>query len=167
VPAVERLARRPGVDVDAALDAALRVFVAAGDRRGSRDLRRIIDRRQRTRFDATSFAEVRRGPSAGRFVHEVERRLVADGELLPIGIPGAWHGTNFECHGLPSRDGGRVSFAVRWHGERPAVLWEQSGATTRLTAPKVDPEWFTELTSGEALWAAGRGRRSLTATAET
>lgn len=166
VPLLERLARQPGSDADVALDAAHAVFVAAGDRRGRRDLGRIVNRRRRAPFDASPFAEVRRGPSAGRFVRQVERRLVAGGDLLPIGIPGAWQGTNFEVHGVPSRAGGRVSFAVRWHGERPAVLWEQSGDTIRLTASKVDPAWSTELASGEALWTAPPARRSLSATAE-
>src|SRR3712207_8333250 len=47
------------------------------------------------------------------------------------------------------------SFAVRWHGERPALLWELTphDATTRLsiTAPGLDPAWATSELRGEAL----------------
>ncbi len=48
-----------------------------------------------------------------------------------------------------------ASFAVRWHGERPAVLWEQQGDTpVELSAPDLDPEWRTTERSGETLWPA-------------
>ncbi len=166
VPAVERIARLPGADVDVALAAAVPVFEAA-DRRGAKDLLRIIGRRPPSPAAMASFAELGRGASAGRFVSEVERRLASDGVLLPIGIPSGWLGTNFEVHGLPSAPGARVSFAVRWHGERPAVLWEQQGAARELTSPVVDPGWSTTAPTGEALWAAPRRSRRLSATVDS
>ena len=167
VPVIERIARREGTDVDAALAAALAVFDAAGDRRGGRDVARIIGRRTPTASAPSSFAEVRRGPSAGRFVGAVERRLAAHGRLLPIGIPSAWLGTNFEVHGLPNGRRAVLSFAIRWHGDRPAVLWEQTGARRRLSAPAIDPSWTSEDAAGEALWAAPATSRPLSATAES
>ncbi len=167
VPVTERIARRDGADVDAALEAALAVFDAAGDRRGGSDVDRIIRRRTPAAFTPSSFAEVRPGRSAGRFVGAVERRLAAHGRVLPIGIPSSWLGTNFEVHGLPNGRGGTLSFAVRWHGDRPAVLWEQMGECRRLTAPTVDPSWSSEDAAGEALWAAPAASRRLSATVDS
>ncbi|MGB3411531.1 MAG: hypothetical protein WBA45_10060 [Microthrixaceae bacterium] len=53
---------------------------------------------------------------------------------------------------------GLVSYAVRWHGERPAILWEiepavgaSSMAAPVLTAPGLDPQWRASGWSGEAL----------------
>jgi len=48
-----------------------------------------------------------------------------------------------------------MSFAVRWHGPRPAVLWEITGAAGLLiTGGAADPSWHTTDASGEALLAA-------------
>jgi hypothetical protein len=56
---------------------------------------------------------------------------------------------------LPTSPTTTVSFAVRWHGERPAVLWEQQGdPTVALFAPAIDPDWTTTQRSGETLWPA-------------
>jgi hypothetical protein len=55
---------------------------------------------------------------------------------------------------VPTGPRSSVGFAIRWHGERPAVLWEQHGPPQLLTAPTVDPEWSSPAASGEALWAA-------------
>ncbi len=87
-----------------------------------------------------------------------ERRLAApDGVLLPTGLPSGWEGTNFEVYGLPTGPASTVSFAVRWHGARPAVLFEQSGTPVRLTAPVVAPEWSTADTTGDVLWPVPPG----------
>ena len=56
-------------------------------------------------------------------------------------------------HGVPTGPRSTVGFAVRWHGERPAVLWEQQGPTQLLTAPAVDADWSSNAASGEALWS--------------
>lgn len=83
-----------------------------------------------------------------------ERRLVGgNGALLPIGWGTVELGSPIEVHGVacgPSR----VSFAVRWHGERPAVLWEVEGDPLTLTAPVVAPGWTASAQRGEALWPA-------------
>jgi hypothetical protein len=75
--------------------------------------------------------------------------------LLCGGLPPGWFGNNFEVFGLPTSGGGTVSLAVRWHGDRPAVLWEQSpdadGPQT-LTSPVLAPEWSTSELVGEVLW---------------
>ena len=41
-----------------------------------------------------------------------------------------------------------MSFAIRWHGERPAVLWEVSGQPMPLSYRS----WSTGELAGEALW---------------
>jgi len=101
----------------------------------------------------SAFSELHRGPSVGRFVADVEQRVADGGRLLPLGLPRRWLGQNFEVHGIPTGPRSTVGFALRWHGERPAVLWEQQGPPQRLTAPTVDPDWSSDAASGEALWA--------------
>ena len=66
-----------------------------------------------------------------------------------------------EVHGAPTV-AGTVSFAVRWHGERPAVLWEVIAAPgtaggaiepPALSCPGLDPAWQASGWTGEALLA--------------
>lgn len=136
----------------AAVDGADVVLEAAGDRRARRDLRAFRD--------ALTFSQelpVEPPVDPARFVTWCERRLV-DGcngtaVLFAAGLPAGWEGNNFEVYGLPTGCTSSVSFAVRWHGARPAVLWEQSGdAAVRLTAPVLAPGWETTEVRGEALW---------------
>ena len=84
----------------------------------------------------------------------VEEGLVRDGALLPYGLPPGWLGANFEVFGLPVGPRSRIDYAVRWHGERPAVLWDVTGEPVELTAPLLDPGWRTGDAKGEALWPA-------------
>jgi hypothetical protein len=161
VEPIAAIARGDDAEVDLALRACERLAVAAGDDRAAADIgairrRRVRDGRSMPSSGATtsSFSDLQRGRSVGRFVAEVERRIADEGQLLPLGIPRRWLGSNFEVHGVPTGPRSTVGFAVRWHGERPAVLWEQHGDTRRLTAPAVDPDWSSDATSGEALWAA-------------
>ncbi len=69
--------------------------------------------------------------------------------------PSAWLGTGVEVHGLPSCHG-PVSWAVRWHGDRPALLWDVDGAPADLVvaAPGLDPTWRGSGPAGEALLAS-------------
>lgn len=150
--AVEAVARRPDSDTPAVLDAAARLVHRAGERRALEDLARIGRR----------LAPVPVAPDEPtddtaadiRVVSRVERRLARNGEILPAGIPSGWFGAGFEAHGLPIGVASTLSYAVRWHGERPAVLWEVSGDPVRLSAPAVDPTWQTGERTGEALWPA-------------
>jgi hypothetical protein len=73
-------------------------------------------------------------------------------ELLTAGIPAELLGQSFEVNDARAGEA-MVSYAVRWHGERPAVLWESSvPITVRCSA--VDPAWHAEGTRGDALLAA-------------
>jgi hypothetical protein len=68
--------------------------------------------------------------------------------------PPAWRGQELEVHGLPTR-AGLLSYAIRWHGQRPALLWEVAGPgpEVRLSAPGLDPSWSATGRRGEALLA--------------
>ena len=158
IAAIGRL-RDPEVDV--ALEACERLALAAGDDRAVGDIVKLRVRRVRDRRVAddavgrpASFSDIRRGASVGRFVTQIERRIADGGRLLTSGIPHRWLGANFEVHRIPTGTRSSVSFAVRWHGERPAVLWEQHGEPQRLTAPGIDPDWSTDQPAGESLWSA-------------
>jgi hypothetical protein len=162
VAPLEAVARSNDPQLPAALDAAHRIAVLAGDRRAARDIAKMGDR-VADRIPAPElrpFSELERGPSAGRFVASVERRLVCGGDVLPMGLPASWLGVNFELHGVPTSPSSTVSIAVRWHGERPAVLWEQTGEPQRLTATAIDPSWSAESRTGEGLWDAPRSTRA-------
>ena len=90
--------------------------------------------------------------AAGCVPRWVERQLVKSDEhtarLMPNGFPPAWLGVSFEAHGLAIGLASTLSFAIRWHGDRPAVLWEVTGPPMPLTYG----EWSTGQLSGEALW---------------
>jgi hypothetical protein len=164
VEPIERVARARDDERGAVLDAAALVAARSGDGRASGDIARLARRVGRGEAAApTGLAAIRREGSAGRFVRGVESALVSGRALLPAGLPASWLGVNFEVHHVPTVGGADVSFAVRWHGERPAVLWEQHGGPVELRAPAVDPTWSSAEVSGEALWSAPRdvgGRRS-------
>ncbi len=71
--------------------------------------------------------------------------------------PAEWNGQSFDVRGTPTRRG-PVSYSIRWHGERPALLWEAPEGT-RLTVPGLDPTWSTSEARGEVLLAAPEPRR--------
>ncbi|MEM9656201.1 MAG: hypothetical protein AAGA65_29210 [Actinomycetota bacterium] len=89
-------------------------------------------------------------------------------ELLPT-FPTAWRGGPVEVHQAPVC-GMLVSFAIRWHGYRPALLWDVAphhgepagdgqtpgtgeGPGLTLTCPGLDPSWRTTEQKGETLLA--------------
>ena len=65
--------------------------------------------------------------------------------------PREWIGQPIDVRDAPTRRG-PVSCSVRWHGERPALLWEGPADTT-FTAPGLDPAWSSREARGEALLA--------------
>ncbi len=75
--------------------------------------------------------------------------------LFPIGIDRSWWGSNFEAHGLRAGPKHRLSLGVRWHGDRPAVLWEVEGPPGLvLTGGAHDRSWRSSEPAGDALLAA-------------
>lgn len=99
------------------------------------------------------------GLVSARLLDAVARLLVRDGPAGPVLVPWMppeWWGLGWEVHRAPTR-WGHLSYAVRWHSGRPAVLWELGdpldGVTGEavLTAPGLDPTWRGEGRTGEAL----------------
>jgi hypothetical protein len=145
VDAVEQLGPIAGWDADVARAAAGRILLAAGERRALRDLERISARRNPAPAPADP-------PAGVRSIPWLESRLASGGALLPDGMPATWLGQSVDVYGVPSVADSTVSFAIRWHGERPAVLWEQTGRPVELTAPVAAPGWRSSEPKGEALW---------------
>jgi hypothetical protein len=142
-----------------ALWAAADVLAVAGEDRGAADIVASIARLG----DRVEHHLAPGGPAAT--VHAIEdvlARPVAAGEcrLFPGGIPEAWWGQSFECHGLRAGPAQRLSFAVRWHGERPAILWQVDGpGEVVITGGAHDPAWRSADRAGEALLAAPTAAR--------
>jgi hypothetical protein len=65
--------------------------------------------------------------------------------------PSDWIGSPIDVRDAPTRRG-PVSYSVRWHGDRPALLWEVPDGV-RITTPGLDPNWSTSESRGEALLA--------------
>jgi hypothetical protein len=84
-------------------------------------------------------------------------REVPGGLALASLVPDTWLGRGWEVHDAPTA-AGRLSYAVRWHGERPALLWEldphPGSAAVRLSSPGLDPTWSSDQPRGEALLGA-------------
>jgi hypothetical protein len=86
------------------------------------------------------------------------RTKCRSGVVLASLVPEAWFGQGWEVHDAPTAHGD-VSYAVRWHGDRVALLWEvepherpRPGAAHR---PGLDPGWST---TGPARRGAARDR---------
>jgi hypothetical protein len=92
-----------------------------------------------------------KSPAAG-LLGEIRAALVRESaatiELVP-GFRTEWLGRNIAAHDVPLRRGS-CSFAVRWHGARPAVLWDVPAGST-VSAPALDPAWSSNEPVGEAL----------------
>jgi hypothetical protein len=89
-----------------------------------------------------------------RFLSALRAALVRESadviELLP-GFPPEWLGQSLTVDAVPLR-AGTLSFAVRWHGARPALLWDAPPGV-ELRAPALDPAWSSKEPAGEALLA--------------
>ncbi len=123
-------------------------------------------RRHNLRFPAATDAAGHRiggsadDPGAAAGAAGVVRSLFVDDavdglDLVPVVIP-RWDRSGFDVHDMPTRFG-RVSYGVRWHGERPALLWDVDPhpgvdpESIRLGAPGLDPLWAGAGVSGDAL----------------
>ncbi|MDH3296641.1 MAG: hypothetical protein OER95_20155, partial [Acidimicrobiia bacterium] len=76
-------------------------------------------------------------------------------ELLP-GFATSWRGGSVDVHEAATLYG-RLSFAIRWHGARPALLWDQGDGRTTLICPALDPVWRSGDGRGETLLAGAPG----------
>jgi hypothetical protein len=133
---------------DLALRRAADVLRAAGQARGAADVERMP-------LGAVALDDAR--PSSAlrdltRSLDSWARGRGREVEILADGISPDLLGQSFEVHGALAGDA-VVSYAVRWHGERPAVLWESSVPVT-IRCPSLDPSWSAEGTRGDALLPA-------------
>lgn len=97
--------------------------------------------------------------ASAALVVAVRSLVVAErpGELILLPVhPDAWYGGGIEVHDAPTAHG-RLSYAIRWHGTRPALLWElephDGTSPVTITVPGLDPTWSTTEPRGEALLA--------------
>ncbi len=103
-------------------------------------------------------ARRRAGPfdetTPGGLLVSIRAALVRDerGIELAPDLPESWRGQDFEVFDVPTRSG-KLSYAVRWHGARAAVLWEVTDPAPDLVlrAPQLDPTWSTREPAGDAL----------------
>ncbi|MDQ1425618.1 MAG: hypothetical protein QOD72_3116 [Acidimicrobiaceae bacterium] len=124
---------------------------AAGERRGAEDARQLLLRSSVAPLPADMPTgmptDLWRGPWLERGLAMTNGRQI---ELL-AGLPDAWFGQPVEVHDVPV-GADRVGFALRWHGARPALLWDCS-APRRLMCSRLDASWSTDQARGEALLA--------------
>ncbi len=92
------------------------------------------------------------------FIRQVVVRETAGGGLALASIfPPEWAGQPVEVHDAPTHHG-RVSYALRWHGDRPALLWHCERRGVTLTIPGLDRSFSTTEPAGETLLAPYRAR---------
>lgn len=149
-----RRGREVGWDVQAAVDAAAEVLARGGEQVGAADAAAIAAALPPARLlPADAPADL----DPARFVAWVLRRLVVPslgGAAVLPDLPPAWRGRNLAVYEARVPQG-TVSFALRWHGEHPALLWQLSEPFT-LRAPALAPAWSTTSLTGEELLAADR-----------
>jgi hypothetical protein len=143
--------------LSAALDGAAVACSAAGERRAVGDLRRVRDRLLGAAAPMPALSPQPTGLDLLAWIDAV----FADrtGGLFPLGLPDHWLGSAVEAYDVPlmaAAADARLAVALRWHGARPAALWEVSpggaSAPVTLTAPTVAPGWATSDLRGETLW---------------
>ena len=149
----ERLAKRSrrasalSWTVDAALIASERALAGVGETCAASDVRGV-----RGRLPSPDPTPVE-PPDDVFALAWVERRVALDRlalvDLFPAPFPDEWLGQSVEGYGLPVA-GGTVGVALRWHGERPALLWD-TDVTLPMRCSGLDPAWSTASRSGEAL----------------
>jgi hypothetical protein len=95
----------------------------------------------------------KRVPPTGVLAQTLAALVSVRGRTIDV-LPGfrvAWLGQPVAAHDVPLRRG-LCSFAVRWHGARPALLWDVPPGTT-VRAPALDPAWSSSEPVGETLLA--------------
>src|SRR5581483_2893677 len=136
------------------------VELAAGDRRALDRLRWMMDAATPTwtwpeaihpQLPGGCMGDGHHGWAAADFLSFVRNLLVREtdaaggvepGLALCSLFPDEWLGQGIEVHDAPTHHG-TLSFALRWHGIRPALLWElrphPGTGEVVLTAPGLDP----------------------------
>ncbi len=155
VTMAKRARRRPTWDARAALDAVVGVMSRAGEPMAATDVATMAARLE-------PVLEPDHAPDGVRVLTWLERRLLrrsADGVDLLAVFPPSWAGQGVEAYEGQAADL-TVSFAVRWHGERPALLWELS-RPARLTCRGLDPSWSSDPTGSTGSTGSTKGEALL------
>ena len=156
-PTLEQVAAALETEAPAAARDARRLLAETGSASPMPDAVATIDRVSAAVRDSVAFGRDRlAGVEAllDCLVAEAPDHLV----MLPA-QPEAWKGASIDARSLATRHG-MLSFSVRWHGPRPALLWDLQ--PRRDEVPRVtlrcglDEAWATESRSGEALLSTGR-----------
>lgn len=119
--------------------------------RSARDVRRLVGSLDTNRrYRCSSPAAVAATGVLQMLFNEARWKQI---DLLPE-VPREWFGRPADVRGVATL-WGRISFSVRWHGLRPALLWERSGGDdeVELRCSGIDPTWFSVARHGEALLA--------------
>jgi len=152
-PPGERPAGTPRAELAAAGE-----LLAAGDAEGLTRLAAVLDAASTTwTWPAPTGGH---DPAMGAMLVDVVRTLLisddADGLTLLPAVPPHWYGGGIQVDDAPT-SWGLVSYAVRWHGDRPALLWDvrphEGVGPVRLTCPGLDPAWSSTERRGDALLA--------------
>src|SRR5581483_7444689 len=142
-----------------------RCELEAGDPKAWRRLRWMLDAASATfswpealhpRLGGGCLGDGHHGGAAAAFLGFVRQTLVRetpDGSVALLTIfPPEWTGQPLEVHEAPTHSG-RISYALRWHGDRPALLWQCERPGVTLRVPGLDRSFSTAEQSGEALLA--------------
>jgi hypothetical protein len=118
--------------------------------------RRKVSRRPTKR---AAWEEVRRllATPGAAFLNALRSVLVAETDAdvsLLSAWPDEWRGLPLDVRDAPTRRG-PVSYSLRWHGDRVALLWDVPPNTT-VALPAFDPEWRSTEARGETLLAPRR-----------
>ena len=144
--------------------------LAAGELSAWRRLRWLLDAASATftwpeaihpRLGGGCGGDGHHGGVTAAFLDFVRQSLVQESPggglaLIPT-FPPEWAGQPVEVHDAPTRHG-RISYALRWHGDRPALLWQCERSGVAVTAPGLDRSFSSAEPSGEALLAPYRTR---------
>ncbi|MDA2969113.1 MAG: hypothetical protein O3A62_06890 [Actinomycetota bacterium] len=140
-----------------AILSASMVLHRAGETRGQHDIAQAWSRLLAANTEVDVIRDGLVALSGVRQIAWIESQLVVQRpdyviEICPRGIDAAWLGANFECHKLVASPEHLISFAVRWHGEKPALLWEIDGPIgARVAASAVDHTFSSTEMRGETL----------------
>lgn len=147
--AAGRVARAGGPGAVLALTAAAEVLASAGEHRAVRDVRTLAGK-------VTPVA-LTPDQTGARWLWWLRSQLVGGGPssvvLAPVALAPSWFGHSIEVLGEQVGPH-RVGWALRWHGERPALLWEVEPAADEVTCPGIDPGFRSSGVRGDALLAA-------------
>ena len=97
----------------------------------------------------TLFADPARAAATVKAIRDSVVDDSASGKTIDIapGFADSWRGASIDITDLPTNHG-NLSFAIRWHGDKPALLWD---APAPITARAIDSTFSSSDSKGEVL----------------